>query len=144
MWRRLGLALTVAGALCGAVQASGDTPYPVLYVSPNDQATGVPVTLSFRAFHLAEVATTARITIAIPAAYGVHIGAGSVAGTGGGAAREAGRRPGDALHRTHRRSAACLRSAAGCGLLGGAGALEGQAPSSGSLSRSRSGSTATR
>ncbi len=80
MWRRLGLALTVAGALCGAVQASGDTPYPVLYVSANDQATGVPVTLSFRAFHLAEVATTARITIAIPAAYGVHIGAASVAG----------------------------------------------------------------
>ena len=80
MWRRLGLALTVAGALCGAVRASGDTPYPVLYVSPSDQATGVPVTLSFRAFHLAEVATTARITIAIPAAYGVHIGAGSVAG----------------------------------------------------------------
>lgn len=75
MWLRLGLvALIVPGALCGAVPASGDSPYPVLYVSPNDHATGIPVTLSFRAFHLAEVGRTGRITITVPAAYGVHVG----------------------------------------------------------------------
>ena len=49
---------------------------PVLYVSPNDQATGIPVTLSFRASHLARVARTTRITIAIPAAYRVHLASG--------------------------------------------------------------------
>ena len=81
MWLRRGLvALLVSGALCGAGRATRDSPYPVLYVSPNDHATGIPVTLSFRAFHLAELARTARITITIPAAYGVHVGVRPVIG----------------------------------------------------------------
>jgi hypothetical protein len=71
MWR-LGLAaLAVASALGGAVRASGDTRYPVFYASPDDPATGIPATLSFRAAHLAVAARTRRITIAIPAAYAV-------------------------------------------------------------------------
>lgn len=76
MWRLGLVALILAGACCGGGTASGDTPYPVLYVSPNDQATGIPVTLSFRASHLARVARTTRITIAIPAAYRVHLASG--------------------------------------------------------------------
>jgi hypothetical protein len=81
MWKRLELvALVVSGALCGAARAGGDAPYPVLYVSPNDHATGIPVTLSFRAFHLAELARTARVTITVPAAYGVHVGVRQVIG----------------------------------------------------------------
>jgi hypothetical protein len=73
MRRLLLLAVIVAAPICGAARATDDTPYPVLYVSPNNQGLGIPVTLSFRAFHLAELARTMRITITIPAAYSVNL-----------------------------------------------------------------------
>src|SRR5262249_39080227 len=72
MRRLLLLAVIVAAPICGAARATDDTPCPVLYVSPNNQGLGIPVTLSFRAFHLAELARTMRITITIPAAYSVN------------------------------------------------------------------------